>query len=187
MGWPNPSSTRPSSRGPDRDPRVLAARHDRIAELQAVGLLERHGQHAAVAEADHLRADAAPGAGADFAEVADGRGRPARFDQQSDHLRDLPGPANGGTLSRAARYGSIEIASLMLPLRRRSARPRSISRSWVSTEASRLPRAVSKITAPGSRGGSGGDFHRAGRQALAQACRRSAAACAGCTRTRQIS
>ena len=38
--------------------RVLAARHNPVAQLQAVGFFERHGEHAAVAEADHLRADA---------------------------------------------------------------------------------------------------------------------------------
>ena len=76
----------------------------------------------------------------------------------------------------------------MAGLRRRSARPRSISCSCDSTEASRFPRSVSKI------GGSGRFPRRSGITSIARAGeppsegnRRSAAACDGWTLTREIS
>ncbi len=49
--------------GPYFHSRILAARRDGVAQLQAVDLFQRHGEHAAVAEADHLRADAPPAGG----------------------------------------------------------------------------------------------------------------------------
>ena len=38
---------------------VLPARDDAVVQLNAVDLFERHGEHVAVAKADHLSADAA--------------------------------------------------------------------------------------------------------------------------------
>ena len=81
--------------GPGLHPGVVLARGDRIAQMQAVGFFERHRQHAPVAEADHLGANHAPRARADFAEIAHRRFRPFGFHQQTDQLGDAARPAAG--------------------------------------------------------------------------------------------
>ena len=81
--------------GTDFDAGVFAARGERVAQLQAVDFLERHGKHAAVAEADDLGADAAAAGGADLAEIADGDAGAAGFHQQADDFGHLAGPAHG--------------------------------------------------------------------------------------------
>ncbi len=78
-----------------RHTRIVVARSDRVAQLQAVDLLQRHGEDAAVAEADHLGADGPSGGRAHFAEFADRHAGTARFHQQPDHFSHLPGPAQG--------------------------------------------------------------------------------------------
>ena len=77
----------------DGDVGVFVASDDGRAELESVDLLQRNGEDFAVAEADHLGADLAAGAGLDFAETADGGGGAVGFDEQSDHGGDLAGPA----------------------------------------------------------------------------------------------
>src|SRR5690349_3756634 len=62
---------------------------DRVAETKSVGLLERHRENAAVAEADHLNADGPAGRAQDLAEVAHRGGRPSRFDKQSTKFHDF--------------------------------------------------------------------------------------------------
>ncbi len=95
MGLPKPSITRPSSPGPTLNPRIVAARQHRVAELQAAGFFERHGEHASVAETDDLGADGLAAGGLDFAEIADGGAGAAGFDQQPDHVGHFAGPAKG--------------------------------------------------------------------------------------------
>ena len=78
---------RPSLSPPRRD--------NGVAEAEAVGFLERHGKHAAVAKADHLGANRLAGASADLAEIADGGGGAARFHQQADQFHHFARHADG--------------------------------------------------------------------------------------------
>ena len=166
MGLPKPSRTRPSSPGPDFDAGVFAARDERVAQLQAVDFFQRHGKHAAVAETDDLGANAAAGSGADLAEIADGDAGAAGFHQQADDFGHLAGPAHR---RNAVEFGVIGgERNLHECFFRRSARPRSISCNWESTEASRLPRWVSKIMVPTVRDGIGDHLHFGGGAVLAQ-------------------
>src|ERR1019366_2356424 len=66
------------------DAGILAARRQGIAQLQAVNLLQRHGQHVAVAETDDLGANRPAVRGAHFAEIANGDVGAARLHQQAD-------------------------------------------------------------------------------------------------------
>ena len=93
IGLPKPSITRPSRPGPTSTRASSTARRHGIAQLQAVDFLQRHGEHAPVAEADHLGANAPAAGGLDLAKIADGHARAARFDQQADHLGHLARPA----------------------------------------------------------------------------------------------
>ncbi len=79
----------PEQMRPDVHRGVAGAREHAVAEAQAVRIFERHGEHVAVAEADHLGADGAAAFGADHAEVADSSGGASRFDQQADQLHHL--------------------------------------------------------------------------------------------------
>ena len=69
-------------------------RHDAVAQPQPAGLLERHRQHAPVAEPDHLRPHAAPIRAQDLAEIPDRSGRAGGFYQQPHHFDHLAGPAD---------------------------------------------------------------------------------------------
>src|ERR1700677_3060858 len=84
------------------------------AQLQTLRLIQRHGQHASVAEADHLRADAAAAGGKDLAEIADGHRRAGGFNQQTNRRRDLATPRQGIDLWQVfkvgrERYGVIRL------------------------------------------------------------------------------
>ena len=79
----------------DIDSASSAARHDAVAEREAVGFFERHREDAAVAEADDLGADGAAVARPDFAEIADGGGGSAGFDDESDQFDDFAFVAHG--------------------------------------------------------------------------------------------
>ena len=72
------------------DQRRDRAGHNLVAELQPAGFLERHRQHAAAAEADHLHAHRAALRRLNLAKIAQSRGRPDRFDEQSHHFGHAP-------------------------------------------------------------------------------------------------
>ncbi len=146
IGAPKPSSTRPSRCGETFTSPFPPRRQDPIAKTEAAGLFERHGEDAAIAKPDHLGADGAAAAGADLAEVADGRGRPARFHDQPDQFDDLAfGTHRLHAVAGLRRNSSDQFRQLALiadqPPASRSARPRLISSSCVSTEASMMPSA----------------------------------------------
>src|SRR5215475_10383458 len=103
MGWPNPSITRPRRLGPTAT-RESSLRGQRVAELQAVGLFQRHRKDAPVAEPDYLGADTAARGGGDLAEIADGRTGSAGFDKEADYLLDLAAPAEG---EDAVEFGDV--------------------------------------------------------------------------------
>ena len=172
---------------PHFHPGVLAARRHRVAQLQPVDFLERHGEHAAVAEADHLGADAPPAGGRDFAEIADGGVRPARFDQQADHFGHLPGPAKW--------RDAVELGHDRAPARCRSV---MIVSAGGPPGRARFPAVANPPRHPGCRG----RFRRSplparatGRRPLPPSLRSpparrqafTSAACDGCTLTREIS
>ena len=127
-------------------PGVFSAGHDGIAQVQTIGLFERHRKNTAVAETDYLRADAPSGAGRNFAEISHRRLRPARFHQQTDQLGHIARPAAG---LQARQFFVIRL-QVHECVRTRSANPRSISASCVSTEASRIPRLDSRVAPPGA-------------------------------------
>src|ERR1019366_4555615 len=134
------------------DAGLLAARRQGIAQLQAVNFFQRHGEHVAVAETDDPGANRPAAGRAHFAKIADGDAGTARFHQQADHLGHLAGPAYR---RQAVELGDVGgEGDLHDCLFKRSAKPRSISCSCESTEASRLPCRVSKITVPNARDGS---------------------------------
>jgi hypothetical protein len=79
--------------GPDGHLGVVLAGDDAVAQLDAVDLFERHGEHVAVAEADHLHAHAASAGGDDLAEIAH-RGRRSR-DATSMPTSSTTSPVHG--------------------------------------------------------------------------------------------
>jgi len=84
IGWPNPSSTRPSKLGPTAKPRVLHPRDHLRAELQAVRLVERHRQHSPITKSDHLGPNPAAFAPFDFAKNLRSP-QPDRWTQSTAH------------------------------------------------------------------------------------------------------
>jgi len=120
-----------------------------VAELEAIGLFERNGEHPCVAKTDHLRTNALSRRGEDLAEAADGCSRPPGLDQQPHQFGDDAAPAQDLDAIEVADVGvqvnmfveGVHDVSL-------SAKPRSISRNWLSTEASSSPSEVSKMASP---------------------------------------
>ena len=97
--------------GRNIDVAFSAAPDDAIAETEAIGLFERHGKNAAVAKADHLRANRPAATGADLAEVAHGGRGTARLDDQANQLDDLAfrahrfDPVQGGGVTAQVNFG----------------------------------------------------------------------------------
>ncbi len=126
----------------DGDLRVVTASHDAIVQLNPVDLLERHGEHMAIAESDDLRADAASGSGLHLAEISDCGCRPARGDQHSHQFDHFARPGKQLIVAHIGDVG-VQVDGLRRThacISSWSARPRSISASCVSTEASNAPR-----------------------------------------------
>ena len=70
---------------------VLAGDHA-VAQLDAVDLFERHGEHVAVAEADHLHTHAAAAGGNHFAEIAHRGSRSVGGHEHADEFHDFASP-----------------------------------------------------------------------------------------------
>ena len=106
----------------------------------------------AVAETDHLGANRTALLRAYAAEIANRSSGSGRFDQQTDELDHF-----AGSLERI-KPGEIDMVRAKIERESsghrwgtRSVKPRSISSSWATTEASILPRLVSKMREPDSR------------------------------------
>ena len=69
--------------------RFALTRDDMVPRLQAVGLLQRNGEHTSIAESDHLGPDGASGPGGHFAKVANGNRWSARADHLPHHFHNL--------------------------------------------------------------------------------------------------
>ena len=102
-----------------------------------------------------------------FAEIADGDGGSAGCHQHADQFDDFAGPGEQGGVADLADIGaqiegdgrcvgwSWDASCSRLQF---VDQPRSISRSWVSTEASSAPRLISKKAPPADWAGSADDF-----------------------------
>src|SRR5258708_31366347 len=86
-GSPNTSQHAPQQCRTDLHERILFAGHNGVAELQAVGLFERHRQHAAVAKAHNLRADRASASGLNLTNIAEPTGGPTPLPEQAPYPR----------------------------------------------------------------------------------------------------
>ncbi len=73
-------------------PGVLGSRNHFAAQLQTIRFIEGHGQHAAVPESDHLRADPAVVVRQNVAKIADRRGGTRRFNKKTHGRGDLSAP-----------------------------------------------------------------------------------------------
>src|ERR1700735_1025362 len=95
---------------------------------------------------DYLSPDSSPGRRQDLAKIPDGGGWAARCKQQADYFDDFAGPRQKVRASHLIEVGAEVQARRGRHERVRisSTSPRSISRSWVSTEASSAPLPISK-------------------------------------------
>ncbi len=166
---PKPSSTRPSSWGETSTSPSPPRRDDPVAEAESVGLFERHGEDAAVAEADHLGADGPAGPRCGSRRNRPWR-RPARAIRRSGRpvrrFRLPCAPVQCGSGRRCNGSGQFRLRGSccrsVSRLASRSVRPRLISSSWASTEASIMPSAERMIRVPGAQSGSGIDLDARG-------------------------
>src|SRR5579864_9779581 len=112
----------------------------------------------------------------DLAEVADGGRRAVRLNQQAGET-DHHSRAAEGIERGQAREVRAEIEGRQSFPRKRSVKPRSISASCVSAEASRFPRSVSRMALPRSRAVSPETSTEAARPTAARQLRTAASSC----------
>ena len=141
--------------GADRQARFVLTGDDAIVQLHPVDFLQRHREHMPISKPDDLGANAPARRRGDLAEVSHGDGRSLGSDEDADDLGHLPGPRQelGITNLRDVgtqikRLGAKGLGAGHERSSRWSARPCSISRSCVSTEASKEPRLISKTAPP---------------------------------------
>ena len=110
---------------------VGAPRDDPPTRLQRAGLVQRHRKDAVFSEAYDLDADPIAVGRLDFTHVAECNGRAFRFNDRADYLGDDARAADRSTNCRLERFGLVgTVECPELPCQR-SAKPYSISLSWV--------------------------------------------------------
>src|SRR5439155_222082 len=144
----------------DADHRLLAHQQHLAPRRHAGEVAERHEQHTAGPEADHLGEDAALVARRDAAERAHGRARTARLDDEPDHVGHPSAHAHGVELAEpAAGAREVEVGVARPgahPAHPSSARTsaRSTASSCTSTPRFTSPKRLSMMQPPAGRLGS---------------------------------
>ncbi len=141
--------------GADSELRVIRTGVDGISRLQPVNFFERHRENPAIPEADNLGADSPAVGSLNLTEAANFGSRSLRLDHEARYVRDGAAPAKRVEARQILQIGCKANLFGHHRIERRSAKPRWISPSCESTEASRSPKVVSKTISPFLRLGSG--------------------------------